>query len=347
LGVLTKGPVALILLAPPLWLHRRLTGQTCAAGWRALGLFFAVVFALALPWYAALCVRVPAFASHFFWEHNVLRFLAPAEHVRGVWFYAPVVLMALLPGTLLLWPFGRFLLSSDESVAQLRTAEFGFLFLGGGWCVLFFTLSACKLPTYILPALPPLALAFGYFLTHTSWIRSRWPILVGGTTFVLLAIGHHVVLPWYAAYRSPMSRPEEVARLCADRSMPVVCYPRNCDSIAFYLRRDDLRVYRSKEIEELRTLVRTEPRTVILCTHRHSLQGLRQLLPRDVQIVDVVHFGLKDLPGVPRPMMKTLARLMGETALGLGDVAVIEPDPKYHPGVAPEVAPPVLLEGDS
>ena len=44
-----------------------------------------------------------------------------------------------------------------------------------------------------------------------------------------------------------MSQAAEVERLCRDSNTPVVCYPRNCDSVAFYLKRDDLRSYRSKE----------------------------------------------------------------------------------------------------
>ena len=124
---------------------------------------------MTLPWYAALCLRMPAFAATFFWEHNVQRFLTPFAHERGVWFYGPVLLLGLLPGTLLLVPFLRFLFSADEATARRRPAELGFLLLAGGWCVLFFTLSACKLPTYILPAFPPLALALGWFLTHSRW----------------------------------------------------------------------------------------------------------------------------------------------------------------------------------
>jgi hypothetical protein len=121
-----------------------------------------------------------------------------------------------------------------------------------------------------------------------------------------------------------MSRPEEVLRLCADRDASVVCYPRNCDSIAFYLGRDDLRTFRSKDIEELRTLVRIQPRTVILCTHRHSLEGLKQLLPPEVRIVREIRMGLFAIRGVPKWLMKPLIRLMGETALGLSDLAVVE-----------------------
>lgn len=324
LGVLTKGPVALVLLAPPLWLHRRLTGNQTPIRWTALLAFAVVVAAVNLPWYAAMCVRVPAFAREFVWEHHVRRFLAPFAHEHGIWFYGPVLLLGLLPGTLLAVPFVRFLLTADPDVSRARTLELGYLLLAGGWCVLFFTLSACKLPTYILPAFPPLALAFGCFLAHGRWRQARSPAVGAGASLALLLLAHYVVIPWYAAYRSPVGRPEEVRRLCADPQMPVVCYPRDCDSIGFYLGRDDLRTFRSKDIEELRGFLRSKPRTVILCTHRHSLRGLRQLLPPDVRVVDAVHFGLKDLPGVPPRLMKPLALLMGETALGLGDVAVVE-----------------------
>ena len=52
--------------------------------------------------------------------------------------------------------------------------------------------------------------------------------------------------------------------------------------------RADLHLFRSKDIEELRTFVRSRPRTVILCTHRHSLRGLKQLLPPEVSGNDLL-----------------------------------------------------------
>jgi hypothetical protein len=324
LGVLTKGPVALVLVAPPLWLHRRLTGRGCPVGGRGLLLFAAVLLAVALPWYVALCSRVPGFLRYFFWEHHVVRYLSSFAHQHGIWFYAPVLLLGLLPASLLLPPLVRFLGTTDVAVARRRPPELGYHLLAGGWCVLFFSLSSCKLPTYALPALPPFALAFGHFLVRGRWRASRLPLVAGAAAFVLLALAHLVVLPWYAAYRSPMARPDAVRALCSDPATPVVCYPRNCDSVSFYLGRADLRAYRSKEIEDLRDLVRLHPRTVILCTHRHSLAALDELLPPEVGIAESRHFGLEDIPGVPRRWMKPLAKLMGETALGLADVAVIE-----------------------
>ena len=340
LGVLTKGPVALVLLLPPLWLQRWLTCSGCRIGRAGAFVFALVLLAVTLPWYVAMSLRIPSFVRDFLWEHNVRRFLAPFAHEHGMWFYAPVLMLGLLPGTLLLVPFLRFLLSSDAECSRRRTVELSFLLLSGGWCLFFFTLSQCKLPTYIMPAFPLLTLAFGYFLVHSRWQTARLPRVMLGSAFVLLVVGHHVLCPWYAAYRSPVGRPDDVRRLCADPATPVVCYSRNCDSVAFALGRDDLRTFRSKEIDALRTLVRQQPRTVILCTHRHSLRGLHQLLPPDVQIVQEAHFGLQPIAGVPPRLMKLLVKLMGETALGLCDIAIVEPGWKH-----PEWPPRDIIPG--
>jgi 4-amino-4-deoxy-L-arabinose transferase-like glycosyltransferase len=331
LGILTKGPVALVLVAPPILLHRWLGGPCCAVSRKAVLAFLAIAIAVSLPWYVAVCVRIPEFAYTFIWEHHVLRFLMPFAHERGVWFYGPVLLAGLFPATLLAIPFLRFLASGDPRVASQRTPDLGFLLLGGGWCALFFTLSACKLPTYVLPAFPPLALALGWFLVGSGWYRSRGLYAVAGTTFALLMVTHLLVLPWYASYRSPVGKNADLVRLCADPNVSVVCYPRNCDSVAFFLGRDDLRAYRSKDIEDLRALVRSQPRTIILCTHRHALRGLKQLLPPDTPIIESVHHGLGSIPGVPKSAMRVLVKLMGETALGLCDVAVVEPRPTLLP----------------
>jgi 4-amino-4-deoxy-L-arabinose transferase-like glycosyltransferase len=324
LGVLTKGPVALLLLVPPLWAHRRLAGAGCPLSWRARGTFLGVVLAVAVPWYVAVCVRMPQFAAYFLWEHNVLRFLSPFDHLEPVWYYGPVVLAGLLPATLWAGPFLRFLLSGDEATARLRSPELGFVLLAGGWGVLFFTLSGCKLPTYVLPAFPLLALAAGYFLAITPWRQSRWPGLIAVGAFVVMFAGHNLLVPWYAWYRSPMGRAAVVARYCGDRRLPVVCYPHNCDSVSFYLCRDDLRTFRSKQIDALRTVLEGQPRTVVLFTSRHSLRGLRQFLPPELHLVEETHIGLVRIPGVPDWLAQKITVWTGETPLELCDVAVVE-----------------------
>ncbi|MFM7148342.1 MAG: ArnT family glycosyltransferase, partial [Gemmataceae bacterium] len=213
LAVLTKGPVALLLFLPPLWLHRRLSGKGCVPSRGDLVLFGLIVLAITLPWYIALSLRVPEFVRYFFWEHNVKRFLAPDVHVRGIWFYFPILWLVLFPTTLLLLPVARYLSRLTPEDADRRSVHLGFHLLAGGWCVLFFTLSACKLPTYILPALPFLALGLGAFLVETDWQSSRLFRHSLQASFALMMLGHYLVLPWYAWYRSPMSRPADVLAL--------------------------------------------------------------------------------------------------------------------------------------
>jgi 4-amino-4-deoxy-L-arabinose transferase-like glycosyltransferase len=295
LGILAKGPIILILVAVPLWLHRRLTGADWHIGWRAMAIFWAITLGVALPWYAAICVRLPEFAYYFLWEHNVLRFFQPFDHIRPVWFYVPVVFLGLMPAALLAIPFVRFLMSGDPDTARNRTTELGFYLLSGLWCLFFFSMSGSKLPTYILPAFPPLALALGAFVAATKWKDSGWTRGFIAAAFAFVMVGNYFLVPWYAESRSPMNRPEQVRELCGDPEVPVVCYPRQIDSVSFYLGRDDLRCYRSKVTDELVTDLQNNPRTVVLFSHRHSLEQLRNALPPGLEMTHTGPLGLCSL----------------------------------------------------
>lgn len=284
LGMLTKGPIVLILTLVPLLLHGWLSGRTHWLHGRTLGLFLGLAALIALPWYAALCVRLPEFAHYFLWEHNVMRFLQPFDHVEPVWFYVPVLCGGLLPQLVLLLLLVRSLLLGSAAQAPWRTREAGFLLLTAGWCLLFFSLSGSKLATYILPAFPPLCLVLGAFIAATRWRHSR---LMHGSlaamyAFILLA--HYLLVPWYAEQRSPMNDPEQIRQLCADPAVPILCYPRNADSLAFYLGREDLRCFRSKATADLLQFLQTQRKTVILFGHRHSMPQLAKLLPNHLEL---------------------------------------------------------------
>ena len=324
LGLLTKGPIALILVVPPLWLHRRLTVSGTALTWRACMAFLAIALTVALPWYLALTAANPEFARHFLWEHNVVRFLQPFDHLEPFWYYVPLLALALLPITPLVVPLLRYLGSGDAAAQATRTPALGFTLLAGLWVVLFFSLSGCKLPTYILPALPFLAMALGHFLAHGAWQQALSVRVLAGTGLVMQLFLHFVLVPWYADYRSPLRQWPELARHCGDRQTPVVCYPRMCHSVAFYLGREDVTWYRSKEIDQLRQALRQKPATVMLLSHRHSYQALEQALPPEFAMRRETHFGLLPVPGLPQSLGRSLAKSMGETALDLADLVVVQ-----------------------
>ncbi len=313
LGVLTKGPVAIVLVVPPILLHRWLSGESLHVadfGWR----FVAVVLALNLPWYVAVWWQHPEFGAYFFLKHNAARFLAPFDHLEPVWYYIPVVVGGLFPGTLLLWGFVRRILSGDAASADWRTPGLAYMLTAGVWCVAFFSLSGSKLPTYVLPAFPVLCLALGYSVVPTT--LHRWAFW---SWFALVLTVNAVVLPWYAWQRSPLGPPETVVReLCGDPKVPVCAYPRNVDSVAFYLGRDDVRPTRSKFAHLLVADLRERPRTVVLFTHRHSLEAFKFALPPDLRVTREVSFRRR-LPGPA-----WLTAVVGDTPWGLCDIAVIE-----------------------
>lgn len=298
LGILTKGPVALVLVLAPLWMQRRLA-NAAPIPWRAWLSFYALILIAALPWYVAVCWQRPEFVRYFLWQHNIERFVEPFDHIRPVWFYAPILLFGLLPVVLLAWPLGRFLTGTKVGEIKLRCPALGYLLLAGLWCVCFFSLAGSKLPTYILPAFPPLCLGLGCFIGRTAWRRSRCTIGLAAACWLLLAGSHYFVIPLYARQRSPIDRLEELRATCAP-DVPVVCFPRNVDSVAFYLGRSDFRTYRSKQIGELVEALEQEPRTVILFGHRNSPETLTLHLPPQLRMVDRKPLGVCEMAVVER-----------------------------------------------
>jgi 4-amino-4-deoxy-L-arabinose transferase-like glycosyltransferase len=158
LAVLAKGPAAIVLAGGALLLWALSTRQWRATFRFAHPLAFVAFCAVALPWYVVCALRNPEFLRIFLFQHNFERYLTPLfQHRQPFWFFGPIVLLALLPWTMLLWPAAR------EGLRVWRERSWtdspGFFF--ACWAivpVVFFSFSQSKLPGYILPAIPPLVL---------------------------------------------------------------------------------------------------------------------------------------------------------------------------------------------
>ena len=331
LGFLTKGPISEVLLFPPLLLFAWLQSHRnpaegprrsfLAAHWKDALLFGSIVVLVNLPWYVAMYVRQPEFLKYFFWEHNVMRFAKPFDHLEPVWYYVPIFLGGFLPGVLLGLPYLRSLLFGGVVESQNRSAAGGFWLLSGLWCLFFFSMSGSKLPTYILPAFPPLCLALGEFIARSRWDRSLATRVIITAFASLLAFVNFAALPWYAQTRSPMGRPEVVRKYLDDPSVTVVTYPRNVDSVAFYTNRKDLKRMRSKDVNQMIMDSHFRPKTVILFTHDHSLHGFEETLRGSVGS-SVRITATESLHSKPTGWID---KLVGGTPWGLCDIAVIEP----------------------
>jgi 4-amino-4-deoxy-L-arabinose transferase-like glycosyltransferase len=155
-AVLAKGLVPLVLALPLLWCGRR--------RWRdVLRLSVAGAFLIvALPWYLLCYLRSGAvFLRTFFWQQHFERFAtASLAHGQPIWFYAPVLAVALMPWTPTLLLLGRRALYGDS---RRR-----FLLLWALFVLVFFSLSKNKLPGYLLPLLPAAAALMGI-----AWAEAR------------------------------------------------------------------------------------------------------------------------------------------------------------------------------
>lgn len=164
----------------------------------------AVITAVAGPWYAWVGWRTDgAWLQGFFGVHNFGRFLNAMEHHRGPFFYYLVaVLIGFFPWSVFLWPSLRQLMQKVRS--RHRWAP-SYLLLACwiGVYLFFFSLAKTKLPNYILPIYPALALLAGAWIDF--WVRRPGLILrrdLRGAwlTLTLVGLGISVALPVAAGY---------------------------------------------------------------------------------------------------------------------------------------------------
>jgi dolichol-phosphate mannosyltransferase len=160
LGVLTKGPVALVLLASPIALWTFFDQRAFKPGIKLWSLAIGIAIAIAAPWQIAIAFKQPDFFHHFYIGQNFLRFVAPFDHEEPFWFFLPQLLYGMMPWIFLL-P-GIFTSLFQKKTGQQTLGSFGGFGLMTGLMILFFySIGVCKRPIYLLPVLPPLAIALG------------------------------------------------------------------------------------------------------------------------------------------------------------------------------------------
>lgn len=180
LGIMTKGPVAILLIVPPLFALRWLSSSLCQIQIRHWILLIAVMLLVTLPWFVAVAAFNDEFLSYFLWKHHVVRFMDSFHHQEPWWFYLPVMLAGTFPASLLFPGLLPFLRARRKFDAPRSPQAMGYFFLCTLWVVFFFSLSSCKLPTYVLPAFPPLCLVLGMVLDQSIFAeRSQLSVSPG------------------------------------------------------------------------------------------------------------------------------------------------------------------------
>lgn len=212
LGVLTKGPVGVALPGLAILVHLIWSRQMRKLwDWRLL-LAAGAFLLTAGPWYAMVAVDSRGkWIQGFFMNENLKRFSEPAEGHKGNFLLHAILLLPLFA------PWSVFIIGTVwNAVRQCRRplAEPGtdqankYRFLSAWFLsyLVFFSISATKLPNYILPLYPALAILTGRAIDR--WRTGdmpfpRWvPMAAGvGLGFVGVVLGLGLLL---AAGRVPI-----------------------------------------------------------------------------------------------------------------------------------------------
>jgi len=167
-AILTKGPVAFVLAT--LTITSFLFTQK---DWKSLlyklnlkkGLLITIL--ISVPWYLIVLVKEgKPFWDNFFGYHNFQRYTSVVNnHAEPIWFFLYIMILASLPFTPFLFhgifkAFSDFLKSSKENCPVPETLNtYSLCWLTS--VLIFFSISATKLPSYWLPAIPAAALLIG------------------------------------------------------------------------------------------------------------------------------------------------------------------------------------------
>ena len=199
LAVLAKGPIGIILPILIIGGFLTYTQQWQRVLWEMQLVKGSLVFLIiAVPWFILVTMaNGQAYLDTFFGHHNFERFTSVVSNHPGPWFYYfPVILVALLPWSVYL-PVAIYQVKFwkiQDLRSQDRSQHLGLFALF--WLMIifvFFSLSATKLPSYILPAIPAGVILISLWGNQQNHIESNQnkislPFLITGLINVIILL---------------------------------------------------------------------------------------------------------------------------------------------------------------
>ena len=190
LATLSKGLIGIVLPSGVLFFY-----SIWQRDWRIwdrvhIGYGLLLFMAIAAPWFVCMSLVNPEFGPFFFFHEHLDRWTSTAHRREGApWYFVPFLLGGLSPWTLI---FASRLPYVWTAAAQRRPFNPERLLVV--WCAFifaFFSLSGSKLPSYILPMFPGLALLMAPSVTMTAPRVHGWNL---AAAFVLALISIFAVL---------------------------------------------------------------------------------------------------------------------------------------------------------
>jgi 4-amino-4-deoxy-L-arabinose transferase-like glycosyltransferase len=237
LGVLTKGPIAVVLpglvVVAYLIVHREVGRMRELQ----LPLGIAIVVAIVAPWYVALYLRAGwSPIASFFLGENVQRFMdgTGVSVERPFWWYLPVILSDSFPWSLLLIPAAALWIREWRSGAVATDPMFRMRTLLWLWIVVivgFFSLSVAKQDLYIFPIVPAVFALAGFVIARATEPAADRPRIAWAVAVI-------AVLLWSAgvAFYMLFAAPSAVYTLAGAMAVAVLGFLGGGIATAFALR---------------------------------------------------------------------------------------------------------------
>ena len=188
LAVLSKGLIGAALPFASLIIYTAWTRDW--ALWRRLhiGKGMTALLLVSAPWFIWVSIENPEFFRFFFIHEHFQRFLTKVHsRYQPPWYFIPMLLVGMLPWTLFMFgAMGGALRHQPGSSFQPRR----FLLVWIVFVFAFFSVSGSKLPSYILPMFPALALLIGERfsrLSARSVAMHAMPYVAAGLAMLLAA----------------------------------------------------------------------------------------------------------------------------------------------------------------
>ena len=206
LGVLTKGPVAIVLPGATLLIYSGIARDRAIWHRLHLGMGLLVLLAVAEPWFVLIAHRNPEFLRFFFIHEHLQRYLSPIHHHEGAWWYfVPQLLIGFLPWLGLAWSMVQ-VVRTEPRDAALRPALL--LAVWAATIFVFFSFSDSKLPGYILPLYPAFGILAARALDRLGPASWRRQVSVALALMVIAA----VATPWLVARLGTAQTPNALYR---------------------------------------------------------------------------------------------------------------------------------------
>ncbi len=191
LATLSKGPVAVVLTGGALVAYLALSRDWALLSQLALIRGLAVFVVVAGPWFVAVSRANPSFAHFFFIHEHVERFLTTEHRREGpLWYFVPIVLVGALPWLSFL---PKALLEAWRAPGRDGFSPQRLLIGYAAVVFVFFSLSGSKLPSYVLPMFPALALLVAPSIARIDGAALRRHLLFVAAVAVAVTIAFALV----------------------------------------------------------------------------------------------------------------------------------------------------------